>query len=390
VGQFIAAQSAIQPQQKIKNKGSPMNQYTVDINTLMKFTHKEPMCPKELLNRLLAAVYPELSLIGLLCCGLEGAVIKVANKEKKIFVLKIASTIFERTITVHKQGIFKYQEIETPNKRRERFLRGAKNQNFVASQLNGGLEIIYIPRVIEVKETPFLCLLMEYVEGSNILWYVRDEKNIDVSIKLYYILLKAIQKIHELDVIHRDLKPENILLTGTSREKPVICPVDWAQSKYIGLDSNISIKGDVFGTLPYASEKLVLSREGWQASFDDDIFSLGVMLWEFYSFAKCPKPEEPVRLVSDKEYREAYYKSLSSVLPQSLQKIFNNSVWNKYKEIGELLFDFEKSVMSSEIKPRLEYDELLSQHYELENRVKNLEKKMQKFIEYWREETCQE
>ena len=78
----------------------------------------------------------------------------------------------------------------------------------------GVFELIY--------EEPLWCLVMEYIEGSNLDRLVEDEGFLSESEALRYIrqIGSAIALVHERGLLHRDVKPLNILLrlgSGESR-----------------------------------------------------------------------------------------------------------------------------------------------------------------------------
>ena len=68
-----------------------------------------------------------------------------------------------------------------------------------------------------------LCLVMEYVEGSDLYQLHRTEECFDQEAVRFYLseILLSLEYLHHLDLIYRDLKLENILIDKTGHVKLV-------------------------------------------------------------------------------------------------------------------------------------------------------------------------
>ena len=68
-----------------------------------------------------------------------------------------------------------------------------------------------------------LCLVMEYVEGSDLYQLHRTEVCFDQEAVRFYLseILLSLEYLHHLDLIYRDLKLENILIDKTGHVKLV-------------------------------------------------------------------------------------------------------------------------------------------------------------------------
>ncbi len=120
-------------------------------------------------------------------------------------------------------------------------------------------------------------LVMEYVEGQT-LRQLLDEggplserlcRHIGVEVA------RALQAIHDADVIHRDLKPENVLIL----ENEVIKVMDLGVARMKDAALRLSATGQFRGTLANAAPEQIRSG-GRDIDGRADLYSLGMLLYE--------------------------------------------------------------------------------------------------------------
>ncbi|MFN7934255.1 MAG: serine/threonine-protein kinase [Bryobacteraceae bacterium] len=115
-------------------------------------------------------------------------------------------------------------------------------------------------------------LVMELVEGSNIVAYARAAKlSIPETIRLFQELSDPIQYAHQRLVIHRDLKPGNILVTPEGRVKIL----DFGIARLLDGAPDDTVVHPF--TLAYASPEQVRGEVLTPAT---DIYSLALLLYE--------------------------------------------------------------------------------------------------------------
>ncbi|MHB9139901.1 MAG: serine/threonine-protein kinase, partial [Victivallaceae bacterium] len=184
----------------------------------------------------------------------------------------------------------------------ERFLREAE----VLSKIEH-------PNVIKIFESgisqnggiPYI--LMEYVNGSNLTWWIKNNSlSIRKKTKILLKICSALQAIHKFGILHRDIKPGNIML----QDDMTIKLTDFGIARII--DSNLTMTSEVIGSPAYmAPESFTDSHCTDQRS---EIFSAGVLAYELFTgkkpfsgsniqemvqSIKNDKPEDPQDMVPD-------------------------------------------------------------------------------------------
>ncbi len=148
-------------------------------------------------------------------------------------------------------------------------------------------------------------IAMEYLAGGDL--RQRIEAGIAERQAVQYLrqIASALSAVHSKGVLHRDLKPGNIML----RKDGSIALIDFGLAKKAKLESEITDKGEIFGTPYYMSPE-----QGHGTGVDErsDLYSLGVIFYEMltgekpfradtamgiiYLHANAPIPLLPTRL----------------------------------------------------------------------------------------------
>jgi eukaryotic-like serine/threonine-protein kinase len=145
--------------------------------------------------------------------------------------------------------------------------------------------------------------IMEYVEGLPVTQFCR-EQNLSIAerLRLFQKICGAVQYAHQSLIVHRDLKPRNILVTVEGEPKLL----DFGIAKLLQTDGNSgasTITQVRFFTRDYASPEQV---SGGQITTASDVYSLGVILYEFLSGQlpcrlKSHAEEEIRRIICEEE-----------------------------------------------------------------------------------------
>lgn len=119
-------------------------------------------------------------------------------------------------------------------------------------------------------------IVFEYIKGDVLDNWIKKHMTLDWRDrkKLFIEILKGVGDAHSVNVIHRDLKPQNILVREDDAT-PII--FDFGISKF--KDKNITLTGEIMGSMPYMDPSAFLSG----AKYVDgqcDIYALGIILYE--------------------------------------------------------------------------------------------------------------
>ena len=122
-------------------------------------------------------------------------------------------------------------------------------------------------------------IAMEYLDGGDLRRKIDDGLGRDEAVSYLRQIASALAAVHAQGVLHRDLKPANIML----RKDGSIALIDFGLAKSAKLKSEITDKGEIFGTPYYMSPE-----QGHGNSVDErsDIYSLGVIFYEMLTGRK--------------------------------------------------------------------------------------------------------
>lgn len=165
-----------------------------------------------------------------------------------------------------------------------RFTREARA---IASLHHPNIVQVHDFQIIHPPETsaPFAYMVMDYVEGQTLAYYIRSTSRIgkfpspNDIVQLFASISRAIDYAHQQGMIHRDIKPANILLdkrhkTHNPMGEPVL--TDFGIAKLLGVSTG-TLSGVWIGTPLYISPE---QAQGYPGNERSDIYSLGVILYE--------------------------------------------------------------------------------------------------------------
>ncbi len=132
------------------------------------------------------------------------------------------------------------------------------------------------------NQSPVVFFAMEYIRGRSLLHYVREaELPPRESIELFAEICEALRYAHDRRIIHCDLKPSNILCRSDG--SVVILDFGLASVGNSFLNTVVGDRSggvDCSGTPAYMSPQRLLYGGGKHPSVEDDVYSLGVVLFE--------------------------------------------------------------------------------------------------------------
>ncbi len=184
-----------------------------------------------------------------------------------VYKAKRADGQFDQTVAIKFINRQSYSEITYGRFRREqKILANLKHPN-IGMLLDGG-----------ISQKGFPYLIMEYIEGTRIDHYCRDNRlNIDQRLGLIKKILDAIDYAHSKLVIHRDLKPGNILVTDTGEVKILDFGIAALISEEDDANEPLTKTGQRLWTPQYAAPEQVLEK---RPQLQTDIYALGSLCYK--------------------------------------------------------------------------------------------------------------
>lgn len=128
------------------------------------------------------------------------------------------------------------------------------------------------------EERGWAYIVMEYVPGGSLKDRMVPGTPFDWQRALNVIIpvSQALAFAHDRGIIHRDIKPANILMP--QEDWPLLADFGLAKMKLSDTMPNLTIPGQVLGTMAYAAPEQIQEDVGIDARVD--IYSLGIVLYE--------------------------------------------------------------------------------------------------------------
>jgi len=150
----------------------------------------------------------------------------------------------------------------------ERQLLASLNHPGITRLLDGG---------VSAAGDPYL--VMEYVDGEPLDRYCDSRKlTVHRRLRLFLQVCEAVEHAHRSLIVHRDLKPGNILVTADG----VVKLLDFGTATLMAESSQVTATRNRMLTPRYASPEQL---RGERTNTTDDVFSLGVILYELLTGA---------------------------------------------------------------------------------------------------------
>ncbi len=192
-------------------------------------------------------------------------------------------------------------------------------------------------------------LVMEFIDGSclNDLIELKGYLQVEEALLYFKQLLQGVLVLHELGIIHRDIKPRNIIIRKDNSLKIVDFGIAKIQKRE---EQSLTQHGQLLGSIYYLAPEVINGKE---ASFQSDIWSLGINLFEILTGKKPFEAKKWTALV-DKIIADPIHfgDELSPSVPNQLQiiilKMCAKEPAQRYGSVKEILFDFEAFQMKQD------------------------------------------
>ena len=191
----------------------------------------------------------------------------------------------------------------------------------------------------EVDGRPYI--VTAFIAGETLAEPIRaGGLSVDAALDYAIQIGEGLEAAHELGILHRDMKPGNVILARSGEGKRRAKIIDFGLSQIRG-ESELSEPGQLIGTAAYIAPELL---QGRPADAREDVWSLGVMLYEMLSgrqpfeaenlerlfYAICHDEPEPLTAASGEIPENA-----GRVVAKALQK----DPEQRYGSVGDLLDD---------------------------------------------------
>lgn len=200
-----------------------------------------------------------------------------------------------------------------------------------------GSDLGYIPDVYEFGESPNCYYSMEFVAGTDWMDWIRNHSDVE-NLELYGKLIVLLEKVlHGYGVAHCDLAPRNVLVMDG---KPVL--LDFGIAKTANLPE-ITVDSAQLGSILMASASQL--EDSKNRGFQDDIFSMGRMLW--ITLARSipslegivAREEDSGRIEYDAEAVAALFDQYA--IPEKFRGVFQSTQKFEFEDISDFRTSFE-------------------------------------------------
>ncbi|MCH8020679.1 protein kinase, partial [candidate division KSB1 bacterium] len=222
---------------------------------------------------------------------------------------------------------------------KERFLREAQS---AAKLSHENITTVY--DLGESRRKPYIVL--EYLTGKDLRSIIHNREPIKLSQKLNYIkqICKGLEYSHGKNLIHRDIKPENIRVLEDGKVK--IMDFGLARPEA----STMTQTGAVIGTPHYMSPEQI---KGKKVDKQSDIFSFGVLFYEFLTYKKPFEGDNNItllfKIVNDEPEKLSLKEDeLVNDLQAIISKCLAKDAQARYESFSRIIEELQKVVLKIE------------------------------------------
>jgi serine/threonine protein kinase len=186
-------------------------------------------------------------------------------------------------------------------------------------QILKSLNLTYLPKYYGCfinKEMDSFSIVMEYIDGLDLIDYSDAYIETDSNMKLLYIVKEialAIEETHKAGVMHRDIKPDNIMISQYTSDHPVIKLVDYGLSCYKDKPEPNNCRHSYGGTPAYKDPYSL--RDDYESMELADWWSFGHTIFVMFTGRSLFNGEDEF-LIPDER--------LSELIPEEIRSLIIN------------------------------------------------------------------
>ena len=204
------------------------------------------------------------------------------------------------------------------------------------------------------EENGYLYLALEYVDGIDVLEWVRKRGRIPFKRTLDIIqqVAHALRHAYHKNIVHRDIKPSNLMIARDGTVK--LTDMGLARSIDETLDTSITRDGTTVGTVDYMPPEQAADSKA--ADIRSDIYALGCT-WYHMLTGQPPFPEGGVtnKLTAHAKSQRPDPREFNDQVPEAIVAILHRMMAKKkadrYQNPEELLEDLESDAVSRGANP---------------------------------------
>lgn len=186
-------------------------------------------------------------------------------------------------------------------------------------------------------------MVMEFIDGQSLMEKIEQRGYIPAreAAEIALQICDGLAHAHENGIVHRDIKPHNIMVARGDRYKVA----DFGISR-LSSSSTITQTGSVMGSVHYFSPE---QAQGHQISYQSDIYSLGIVLYEMVT-GRLPFDGDEAIAIALKHLQEPVPDPREIVpdLPQSICNVIfqamEKDVGYRYTTVEEMAADLREVV----------------------------------------------
>jgi serine/threonine protein kinase/Flp pilus assembly protein TadD len=161
----------------------------------------------------------------------------------------------------------------------------------------------------------------------------------------------ALEHAHTLGIVHRDVKPGNLILDDAGH----LWVTDFGLARF-GSDADLTMTGDLLGTLRYMSPEQALAKHGL-VDHRTDVYSLGATLYELLTLRPAMDGADKQEILKKIAFEEPPApRSVDRAIPEELETITLKALAKepaeRYATAGELAGDLRRWLGHLTIKAR--------------------------------------
>mgnify|MGYP002776989672 CR=1 FL=1 len=212
-------------------------------------------------------------------------------------------------------------------------------------QIRKNLDHPGIVKVISIETlNNHLALLLEDFGGESLSKFLEPEKlSITTYLNIAIQIVKALEYLHQNQIIHKDIKPSNIIINS---QTGIVKLTDFGIASQLNKETPQFINPNIVeGTLAYMSPEQT-GRMNRTLDYRTDFYSFGVTLYEMLAGQLPFESDDPLELVYSHIAKQAIPpQQINPNIPQSLSeitmKLMAKNAEDRYQSAAGILADLE-------------------------------------------------